>query len=88
MDFRFEISKRLSREHGDVTALLNRLEKFVQSHGSDHQPDWETFRTKCNVFVTELCSHAEKEEFGFVPAIDELMDAATAKRIFDRYLQM
>lgn len=168
MDFRFEISKRLSREHRVVTALLTQLEKFMQSCGIDRQPDWqgpearrimsdlkgalraevpnhfaieeqelfplytqdggadmvellladhqvildlaeeikplvekvlsspeglsqaewETFRTKCNVFVTELCSHAEKEEFGFVPAVDELMDPATAKRIFDRYLQM
>lgn len=168
MDFQFEISKRLSREHQDVTALLLRLEKFIQSHGPDRQPDWqgaeprrimsdlkgalrtevpnhfaieeqelfplyaqdggadmvellladhqvildlvekikplvekalsspdglsqtewETFRTRCNVFVTELCSHAEKEEFAFVPAVDELMDQATAKRIFDRYLQM
>ena len=168
MDFQFEISRRLSREHEEVTALLARLEKFVQSHGSDHQPvwqgaearrimsdlkgalrteipnhfaieeqelfplyaqeggtdmvdllladhqvildlaeeikpvvekalsspdglsltEWETFRAKGKAFVTELCSHAEKEEFGFVPAMDELMDPATAKRIFDRYLQM
>jgi iron-sulfur cluster repair protein YtfE (RIC family) len=168
MDFQFEISKRLSREHQEVSTLLNRLEKFVQSHGAagqpqwqgpearrlmsdlkaalrseipnhfaieeqelfplyaqddgedmvellldDHrvilelvdelkpllekvlgspdglsQPEWETFRAKCNVFVTELGSHAEKEEFGFVPAMDELMDPPTAKRIFDRYLQM
>jgi hypothetical protein len=168
MDFQFEISKRLSREHQDVTALLLRLEKFTQAHGADRQPDWqgaearrimgdlkgalcteipnhfaieeqelfplyaqeggadlvellledhrvildladeirplaekalgspgglsqaewETLRAKGNVFVTELCSHAEKEEFGFVPAVDELMDPATAKRIFNRYLQM
>lgn len=168
MDFQFEISKRLSREHQDVTTLLTHLEKFLQSCGIDRQPDWqgsearrimsdlkgalrtevpnhfaieeqvlfplyaqdggadmvellladhqvildladeikplvekalssadgltqtewETFRAKGNVFVTELCSHAEKEEFGFVPAIDELMDQTTAKRIFDRYLQM
>ena len=168
MDFQFEISKRLSKDHQEVTALLLRLEKFIQSHATDRQPDWqgpearrilsdlkgalrteipnhfaieeqelfplyaqeggtdmvellladhqiilglaeeikplvekalsspdglsqaewETFRTKCNVFVTELCSHAEKEEFGFVPAVDELMNPATAKQIFDRYLQM
>ena len=168
MNFQFEISKRLSREHQDVTALLNRLDKFLQACGLDRQPnwqgpearrilsdlkgalrteipnhfaieeqelfplyaqeggtdmvellladhqiilglaeeikplvekalsspdglsqaEWETFRTKCNVFVTELCSHAEKEEFGFVPAVDELMNPATAKQIFDRYLQM
>lgn len=168
MDFQFEISKRLSREHQEVTALLTRLQRFVQSHGSTQQPDWQapmvrqllsdlkgalrtgvpnhfaieemelfplyaedgggdmvdllladhrvildlveeikpllekalntpvglspaewdTFRAKANAFVTELCSHAEKEEFGFVPAMDELLDAATAKRIFDRYLQM
>jgi len=168
MDYQFEISKRLSREHQDVTALLSRLEKFLQSCGIARQPDWqgpearrimgdlrgalrteipnhfgieeqelfplyaqeggadmvellladhqvildladeikplvektlessdslsqtewETFRAKCNVFVTELGSHAEKEDFGFVPAVDELMDPATAKRIFDRYQQM
>ena len=168
MDFQFEISGRLSREHQEVTALLARLEGFIRSHGADRLPDWqgadtrrilgdlrgalrteipnhfaieeqelfplyaqegsadmvellledhkvildlvdairplvekalsspdglsqtdwETFRAKGNVFVTELGSHAEKEEFGFVPAIDELMDQATAKRIFNRYLQM
>jgi len=168
MDFQFEISRRLSREHQEITALLARLEKFIQSHGAGHPPDWqgpearrtmgdlkgalraevpnhfaieeqelfplytqdggvdlvellqqdhlvilglvdeikplvekalsspdglgpaewETFRAKGNVLVTELCSHAEKEEFGFVPAMDELMEPATAKRILDRYLQM
>lgn len=168
MDFQYEISKRLSREHQDVTALLQKLEALLQSYGSnrlpdwqdpatrrligdlsvalgsgipnhftieeqelfplyaqeggedmvelllaDHQvilelageiqpmaqkalnapdglsqPDWQIFRAKCNVFVTELCSHAEKEDFGFVPAMDELMDPPTAKRIHDRYLQM
>ena len=168
MDFQFEISRRVSREHQEVTALLTRLEKLLQSYRMDHQPDWqgpearrvmndlkgalrtevpnhfaieeqelfplyaqeggvdmvellladhqvildlveelkplvekaltspdglsqsewETLRAKGTVFVTELCSHAEKEEFGFVPAVDELMEPATAKRIFDRYLQM
>ena len=168
MDFQFEISKRLSREHQDVTALLARLENFMRSCGIDNQPDWQgpetrwilsdlkgvlstevpnhfaieeqelfpiyaleggadmvellladhrvildlideikpllekavsspddlsqtewkIFRAKCTVFVTELGSHAEKEEFGFVPAVDELMDPPTAKRIFDRYLRM
>lgn len=168
MDFQFEISKRLSREHQEVAALLARLGTFLQSCGLDHQPDWqgpearrimgdlkgalrteipnhfaieeqelfplyaeeggadmvellladhqvildladeirplveealgspdglsqagwETFRAKANVLVTELGSHAEKEEFGFVPAVDELLDPATAKRISDRYLQM
>ncbi len=168
MDFQFEISKRLSREHQEVTALLNRLEKFVQAHGPAGQPDWqdaearrlmsdlrgalrsgvpnhfaieeqelfpryaqeggadlvdllladhlvildlaeelkpllektlnspdalsqaewETFRAKGNAFVTELRSHAEKEEFGFMPAMDELMDPVTAKHIFDCYVQM
>ncbi|MDE3246141.1 MAG: hemerythrin domain-containing protein [Acidobacteriota bacterium] len=168
MDFQFEISRRLSREHLDVTALLARLDKFMHSHSLEHRPDWqnpetrrvlgdlrgalraevpnhfaieeqelfplyaqeggsdmvellledhrvildladelqplvdkalsspdglgqaewETFRAKGQAFATELCAHAEKEEFGFVPAMDELLDSGTAKRIFDRYLQM
>ncbi len=168
MDFQFEISKRLSREHQDVAALLARLEKFLQSPGLNRQPhwqdpetrrilgdlrgalrtevpnhfaieeqelfplydqeggsdmvellledhrvildladeirplvdkaiaspeglsqaEWETFRAKGQAFASELSSHAEKEEFGFVPAMDELLDSGAAKRIFDRYLQM
>ncbi len=168
MDFQFEISRRLSREHQEVTALLTRLEKFMHSHGLDRQPhwqdpetrrvlgdlrgalrhevpdhfaieeqelfplyaqeggsdmvellledhrvilnladeirplvdqalgspeglspaEWDTFRAKGTAFATELCAHAEKEEFGFVPAMDELLDSDTAKRIFDRYRQM
>lgn len=168
MDFQFEISKRLSREHQEVAALLARLEKFLQSPGLNRQPhwqgpetrrilgdlrgalrtevpnhfaieeqelfplyaqgggadmvellledhrvildladeirplvdkalsspeglrpaEWETFRAKGKAFATELCAHAEKEEFGFVPAMDELLDSDAAKRIFDRYLQM
>lgn len=168
MDFQFEISKRLSREHEGVTALLGRLEKFLQPYRIEHRPDWQspdaqrilndlkgalrtgipnhfaieeqelfplyaedggedmvellladhqailnlvreiqplvekalsapdglsqtewgTFRAQCHVFVTELCSHAEKEDFGFVPAMDDLLDPATAKLILDRYQQM
>ncbi|MBL0211051.1 MAG: hemerythrin domain-containing protein [Holophagaceae bacterium] len=168
MDFRFEISKRLSREHEDVAALLARLEAFLRTSGIDRQPDWrdaearrimgdlrgalrteipnhfaieeqelfpvyaeaggadmvellladhqvildlaaeirpmvekilgspegldqaewEIFRARCAVFVTELGSHAEKEEFGFIPEVDELLDPAAARHIFDRYLQM
>lgn len=168
MDFKFEISRRLSREHQDVAALLARLENFIRLFGDGPQPEWQgqetrrilsdlkgvlrtelpnhfsieeqelfplyaqeggadmvellladhrvildlleeikpllekalgssdglsqtewdAFRAKCNVFVTELGSHAEKEEFGFVPAVDELLDPPTAKRIFDRYLLM
>ncbi|MBL0312295.1 MAG: hypothetical protein IPP78_06160 [Holophagaceae bacterium] len=64
------------------------VEKAQSSPGGLSQTEWETMRAKGNVFVTELCSHAEKEEFGFVPAVDELLDQATAKRIMDRYLQM
>lgn len=168
MDYQFEICRRLSREHQEAADLLDRLEKFIQSHGAGRQPDWEgpdtrrimgdlkgalrtgipnhfaieeqelfplyaqddgadmvelllddhrvilgladeirplvekalsptegldqaewdSFRAKGNVFVTELASHAEKEDFGFVPALDELMDPGTAKRVLDRYLQM
>ncbi len=168
MDLQFEISRRLSREHQEVTSLLTRLAKLMQSYRMENMPDWqgpearrvlsdlkgalrtevpnhfaieeqelfplysgeggadmvelllddhqvildlveeirplvekaldspdgltrgewEGFRAKCNAFVTELCSHAEKEEFGFVPAIDELLDPAAAKRIFNRYLLM
>lgn len=168
MDFQFEISKRLSREHQEVMALLARVGQFLNASGIEHQPDWrgvearrimsdlkgalvaeipnhfaieelelfplygqdgaeemvdmllsdhevilalakeiqplvektlsrpedfnqqdwETLRAKGNVFVTELSAHADKEEFGFVPAMDELMDPATAARISERYLRM
>ena len=165
MTLQFEISRRLSREHQDVIALLSRLEGFLRSHPGDLQPDWqggtarrlmtelkgalageipnhfaieelelfplyleeggeemvemlladhrlilellreilplvaktlstpgplepqewETLRTQGNVFVTELCAHADKEEFGFVPAVDEFLDPATAARILNRF---
>ena len=165
MDLHHEISKRLSREHQAVASLLNRLEVFLQSSGTEHPPqwqnaetrllmsdlrgalcadipqhfaieeaalfplfadnggedlvelllddhavilglvtdltplvektlgspeglapqEWETLRTKARALVTELGSHAEKEEIGFVPAMDELMDPATAKNILGRY---
>lgn len=68
--------------------LLALVEKALGSPDGLSQPEWDAFRAKGRVFVTELCSHAEKEDFGFVPAMDELMDLATAKRIFDRYQQM
>lgn len=168
MELNFEISKRLSREHLEVTSLLGRLEKFMQSGGRDHQPDWqgpevrrvmsdlrgalraeipnhfaieeqvlfplfaqengtdlvelllddhkailgfvadlkplvekalgspdglsqsewEAFRAKGQALVTELTAHAEKEEFGFVPPLDEGLDPATAKDCLNRYLLM
>ena len=167
MERRFEISKRLSREHQGVASLLGRLELFLLTAGQepphwqkpetrqlmsdvrgalraeipqhfaieeqslfplfaehggedlvellleDHRhildlvaelrplveqtlaspdgltrPEWETFRAQARSLVTELGSHAEKEELGFVPAMDELMEPATAKAILDRYLQM
>lgn len=73
----------------DLIAEINPL--VVQAMASPDglgQAEWETFRVKGHALVTELDSHAEKEEFGLVLALDELMDPTTAKRIFDCYLQM
>lgn len=164
MNFQFEICKRLSREHQDVIALLDRVSRLLRGAGSqldwqetsarkimselkgalateipnhfaieerelfplfeaegggdmvelllaDHrvilelareiQPlvikvlaagtslesgEWETLRAKGLAFATELASHADKEEFGFVPALDELLDPTTAARVHDHYL--
>lgn len=168
MTYQFEISKRLSREHQDVIALLERVQSFLRAHPGEAQPDWqgvaarrvlselkgalaaeipnhfaieelelfplyaeeggedmvemlladhrlildlaqeirplveqtlsspdpldppdwETLRSKGQAFVTELCAHADKEEFGFVPALDECLEPATAARILERYQRM
>ncbi len=168
MGLQFEISKRLSKEHQEVMALLARLESFLRSCPVETQPDWrgpgarrimgdlkaalaaeiphhfaieerelfplyaqdggdelvamlladhqlilglvrevqplvekvlrapdefgqgewETLRAKGNVLATELAAHADKEEFGFVPAMDERMDPETARRILARYLEL
>jgi hypothetical protein len=168
VNFQYEISNRLSREHQDVMALLDRFGRFLRAHGPEQQPEWggaearrimsdlkgalaveipnhfaieerelfplfeldgggdmvemlladhqlilalareiqplvertlstgiplaqaewEALRAQGNLFATELTSHAEKEEFGFVPALDELLDPAGAARIHDCYRAM
>lgn len=165
MDFQFEITRRLSREHHDVGQLMARLQSLLAAAAS--QPDWrdprarrvladlkaalegeiprhfaieeselfpliaeegdpemvdllqedhrtilalaaeirplvvhalergvleldrwESLRSRGQAFATELASHADKEELGLVPALDELLDADEDRRIQSRYAAM
>ena len=87
-----EMVDMLLADHRVILELVKEIQPLVEktlSRPEDvNQQDWETLRAKGNVFVTELSAHADKEEFGFVPAMDELMDPATAARISERYLRM
>lgn len=71
-----------------VADLLKLLEQALDPVRGLGQGDQNAFRAKGLALVSELSSHAEKEDLGFVPMMDELLDPATAKDSLDRYLMM
>lgn len=73
---------------GLAADLAPLVEKTLAAPEAVGQAEWERLRALGLALATELTSHAEKEEFGFVPAMDERLDPATAKEILDRYQRM
>lgn len=80
----------LLADHRVILELAREIQPLVEkvlAAGAPLEPgEWEILRAKGIAFATELASHAEKEEFGFVPSLDELLDPATAARIHNLYL--
>lgn len=89
-----------SEGYGDLVGILLDDHKVILDLVSHVQPvivkalsgggpltadEWGTFFRQGNALVTELTAHAEKEEAGFVPALEEILDEMQDQEILRRY---
>lgn len=78
-------------EHQIILGLIAEVAPIISTAATQRpvgKEDWKTLLEKGGILVSALSTHAEKEECGFVPRIDQLIDRESADRIFRRYQGM
>lgn len=79
----------LREDHKIILQLVSQVKpivvKTLSAPSSITKEEWAVLYAKGGALVTELSTHAQKEEFGFVPAVDELINDDLAEAIFKRY---
>lgn len=78
-------------EHRIILGLIEKMTPIVSqaaTEGMVGNEDWTTLFENGDLLVSALSMHAEKEESGLVPAIDQMINQTEADRIFRRYQDM
>jgi len=78
-------------EHLEILGLIREVAPIISKAATERatgKGEWKTLFEKGDILVSTLSMHAEKEESGFLPAIDRLMDREHAERVFRRYQEM
>ncbi len=78
-----EMIELLTGEHGEILPLAHRLvalAKRAREAGFSAE-SWSEFHGAGAELITRLVSHIEKEEMGFLPALDEALDEDTDGRL-------
>ncbi len=79
----------LLEDHKVIVDLVAQIKPVIvralSGTGPLTQAEWRTFLTQGNALVTELTNHAEKEEAGFVPTLEEILDEMQDKKISQLY---
>jgi hemerythrin-like domain-containing protein len=86
-----DIIDLLSEEHRMITGLIAEVAPIISKAARERvtgSGEWKTLFEKGGILASTLSMHAEKEESGFLPAIDRLIDRERADRVFRHYQQM
>lgn len=82
----------LTSEHRVILDLIGKVSpiivKFVDEGVEPTKGEWEELVRFGGSLITELSSHAEKEEYAFVPAVEETLDDEQARRIIAVFQSM
>jgi hemerythrin-like domain-containing protein len=82
-----DLAEMLFEEHEAIRAVARPLLGLLERARSGTLDDagWTSLRTAGLELVERLSAHAEKEEGALVPAVDEMLDAATDDELWTEY---
>lgn len=83
-----ELVEVLREDHEMILGLVEKVRAILTmaEEGSLTMVAWETLYRQGLTLVTELTAHAEKEDAGLLPVIEETIDNKQAEGIYERYL--
>jgi hemerythrin-like domain-containing protein len=83
------IGEHLTDEHASIRPLgvkVAELAGAASAAGFDEQ-SWQEFRRLGQELCERMLAHVQKEEMALLPLLDECMDADTASRLSQEYLE-
>ena len=83
------IGAHLTEEHRIIRPLgaaVARLAGSAAAHGFD-LASWEEFQRSGRELIERMLAHVQKEEMALLPLLEESMDADTADRLLQDYLE-
>ena len=84
------ITQMLAGEHEIIRPLaqeLSQLARDARQHGFTPE-SWEVFREKGLELVEREVFHIQKEEMGFLPALDQIIDSDTDSELTMAYMEL
>lgn len=84
-----DLAKHLAEEHVPIrrtAAALVELIREVRQYGFD-APRWSEFRRLGLELCDSLSSHALREDGALLPVLEDNMDAETAERLYQSYME-
>lgn len=69
----------------DLITILKPLISKALKESKLSELEWQTFFQQADALITELSAHAEKEDAGLVPELEEILDEKQAEEIYKRY---
>lgn len=78
----------LLEDHQLIVTMISTIKPLLQKAkvaGDLTEEEWQLLYREGDAIVTELSAHAEKEDAGLVPELEELLDEKQADAIYQRY---